>query len=157
MSTPAHIHPVCGLPTPPTMPTEIEVHTRTFLPGFNTGKRRSKRQRHLQCLGQSSSRPRILCGDFNTPKEEMPWMHRDLGSAKGEKRVSGLIDPKRGKDWDEAERTSSKDWSGYDLADVFRSLTGTASVIQLVLERQSERGNEAYHRRYDHRYLPRRP
>jgi exonuclease III len=52
---------------------EIEVHTAHIPPVSQHGQRKVETFKGIyNALAQFSSRPRIICGDFNTPKEEMP-------------------------------------------------------------------------------------
>ena len=68
-----------------------------------------------QRLGRNSERPRILCGDFNTPKEEtaagdvITWAekHRNMFDR-----------------WDAAERSILQGLAIFDLPDVYRGLHG---------------------------------
>jgi len=75
-------------------------------------------------LARDTKRPRILCGDFNTPQEEtqeglvMTWGQR-------KKRNGDLAFRKRwGKRWDEGERNILTGLARYNLADAYRSLYG---------------------------------
>lgn len=79
-------------------------------------------------LSCSSAVPRILCGDFNTPKHELPdgrivtWA-QDLqldGTIRTQKYRKG----RAADEWDEGERAVLLGLSGWDLPDVFRQLHG---------------------------------
>lgn len=79
-------------------------------------------------LGTVADRPRILCGDFNTPQEEradgtvITWGQRILKDRSVA--IRQLIRGKAGARWDAAERSVLTGLAKHDLADVFRQLHG---------------------------------
>ncbi|HEV7585606.1 MAG TPA: endonuclease/exonuclease/phosphatase family protein [Solirubrobacteraceae bacterium] len=71
-------------------------------------------------LAHAESRPRILCGDLNTPRREHPdgtvWTFaRDR---------YGRLRPDRGEEWDEAELLLLRDLGPHGFRDAFRTLHG---------------------------------
>jgi len=97
-------------------------------------------------LARDTKRPRILCGDFNTPQEEtqeglvMTWGQR-------KKRNGDLAFRKRwGKRWDEGERNILTGLARYNLADAYRSPVRVLGGGLELAGRQAERGA----RRFDH-------
>jgi len=71
-------------------------------------------------LARRADRPRVLCGDFNTPRRE---------TAAGEvitfaRDRYGRLRPERGEEWDEAELSILTGLGPYGFVDAFRSLHG---------------------------------
>lgn len=102
-------------------------------------------------LAHHATRPRILCGDFNSPQAEMPdgtvitWgQHiRQDGSVRIRRRIRGG-DAAR---WDTAERSVLQGLREYDLPDVYRELHGfDRSTFSLRLMHKGR----ATDRRFDH-------
>ncbi len=85
--------------------------------------------KRLACPADAT-RPRILCGDFNTPREELldgrivTWgqIKDENGSIAWDLRVMG--DPEYAKRWDRGERLILDTLQLYDLSDVYRRLHG---------------------------------
>ena len=80
---------------------------------------------HLAC---ESARPRLLCGDFNTPQAELPsgevvtWGQR-IDEA-GRVRPRRVVRGRPAAQWDAAERNVLTGLAAFGLRDVFRSLHG---------------------------------
>jgi exonuclease III len=103
----------------------IEVHTAHIPPGSVHGERKIETLKWIyKALSKKSRVPRILCGDFNTPREELKdgtvvtWGQR--------RRTDGtvVIRSDRGPGWDEAERDILTGLARWDLPDVYRLLHG---------------------------------
>ena len=103
---------------------KIELHTAHIVPGSSNGWKKIEMFEAIEGhLARQSNRPRILCGDFNSPQLEMTdgqivtWGQRV--------RKDNIIVVKRGrKRWDAGERSVLEGLAKYDLPDVFRSLYG---------------------------------
>ena len=105
---------------------QVELHAAYIPPGSSHGWLKVETLEGIfKRLSRPSRRPRILCGDFNTPQAEcedgrvITW---------GECMKNGTIrlDKKRGERWDHAERNILVGLADYDLYDVFRELHGYA-------------------------------
>lgn len=117
----------------------VEIHNTHVPPGSSNGWTKI---RHLEGvykrLAKPSRLPRILAGDFNTPKLEHPDGAIETWGRK----------PGRGDRWDEGERKVITGLNDHDLQDVFRSLHGYgAAAFSIIM-----RGNK---RRYDHVFASR--
>lgn len=114
----------------------IELHTTHIPPGASNGWIKIEMLEGIFArLACESQRPRLLCGDFNTPQEEMldgtivTWGQWKLPDG----RVAGdgtWRDPHGREDtnarWDMGERNVLEGLSRYDLQDVYRLLHGYA-------------------------------
>jgi exodeoxyribonuclease III len=76
-----------------------------------------------RCLAAAAPARRILCGDLNTPRRELPD-GRVLSFARDSR---GRLRPERGPDWDAAELSVVPGLRDLGYSDVFRSLNGYAS------------------------------
>jgi exonuclease III len=112
----------CGGPRPervlsatldcPHIGSALEIHTAHIPPGVSNGWVKIEVLEAIDAmLACSSSVPRILCGDFNTPKTE---------SADGSVVTWG----KPGGRWDPGERNVIVGLKEFDLPDVFRQING---------------------------------
>lgn len=90
-------------------------------------------------LGRPGERPRVLCGDFNSPQIE---------------RNDGTIVPFGGKDerWSTAELSVIRDLTEHDLPDVFRLLH---SFERQEMSWVMRRHGKEYGRRFDHVFASR--
>ena len=88
-------------------------------------------------LGSNAERPRILCGDFNTPREEL---------ADGTVRFWGDRRPAHRERWNRAEHAVVLGLAEHDLADVFRRLNGYSLE---AVSWSSQRTTGRHSRRYD--------
>jgi exonuclease III len=73
-----------------------------------------------RAVAQAHARPQLLCGDFNTPRREMPsgevvTFARDR---------YGRLRPERGAEWDAAELAIVTGLAQYGFRDAFRTLHG---------------------------------
>jgi exonuclease III len=118
---------------------EFEIHVAHLPPGSTRGLVTVEMFEALQTrLATPCERPRILCGDFNTPRAE-----REDGTVE----FWGARRPPHGERWDEAERSVVLGLGEHDLPDVFRALNGyTATDTSWV----ARRGGQSWGRRYDH-------
>jgi exonuclease III len=95
---------------------EIELHT-AHVPPASAGAevKLATCEALFAALARRSARPRILCGDLNTPQAETP-----------EGRIVTWADhhPGQMRRWDRAERSLLDGLAAWDLADVFRGLHG---------------------------------
>lgn len=96
-------------------------------------------------------RPRVLCGDFNSPKEELAdgtvvtWAEsvRPDGTVRCRKRIRGG----EGARWDAGERNVIAGFGPLGMRDVYRQLHGyESSAYSWVLRR----GEKTVRRRFDH-------
>jgi exodeoxyribonuclease-3 len=71
-------------------------------------------------LAASGGRPRILCGDLNTPRRELP----DGDVLTFAHDSAGRLRPERGERWDRAERALVHDLRERGWIDAFRTLHG---------------------------------
>ena len=95
-------------------------------------------------LATPCERPRILCGDLNTPRAE----HAD-----GTVEFRGVRHPPHTERWDKAERSVVLGLGEHDLPDVFRALNGYTATDASWLARS---GGQSGGRRYDHIFASRR-
>jgi exonuclease III len=118
---------------------EIELHNAHAPPGSTRGLIKIELFQKLHArLACNASRPRILCGDFNTPKSE---------ATDGTVEFWGDSHPRHAKEWNESERSVICGLTEHDLPDVFRTLNGyTARDASWVMRR----GGTEVGRRYDH-------
>jgi endonuclease/exonuclease/phosphatase family metal-dependent hydrolase len=95
---------------------EIEVHNAHVPPAMRNGLIKVETFEAISyMLARPSSRPRILCGDFNSPMYE---------SAEGEVVTAAERHPEWLERWDAGERSVLTGLAAYDLGDVFRRLHG---------------------------------
>ncbi len=119
----------------------LEVHNAHLPPG-------STRPLHklatfegiFERLARPTRRPRILCGDFNTPRRE----HGDGTVETWSGRHAALADR-----WESAERNVLLGLRKFDLADAYRRLHGYEKHPASYLPRDGD----ARGRRYDHVYV----
>ena len=112
--------PGCNLPWPERLLSvairspqgALQLHTAYIPPGSSNGWRKIETLEGIyQYLAHQTKTPRILCGDFNTPKEEAPdgtvvtW-HQNLAR------------------WDAGERNILKGLRRFGLSDAFRHQHG---------------------------------
>lgn len=108
---------------------DVEVHGTHVPPGASNGW---IKVRHLDGLRRGlmrpADRPRVLCGDFNTPQVELPtgevvtWAQRQRGD--GSWRVVARLRGGAGAAWDAAERAILTGLGVHGIVDVFRHLHG---------------------------------
>lgn len=127
----------------------IEVHNVHIPPGSSNGWMKVEMLEAVFAgLSGASQKPRVLCGDFNTPQLELPsgeivtWAQRIRKS--GEIVVIPFIRSGPGQRWDLAERNIL---SGLGMRDVYRCLHGyDIEASSWVLRRKGA----TFGRRYDH-------
>jgi endonuclease/exonuclease/phosphatase family metal-dependent hydrolase len=118
--------------------TPLEVHVAHVPHGSGAGWRKIDALRGIyQRLAQPSTFPRILCGDFNEPRQEGPegpvtWAGRNRYSK---------VNPER---WDAAVKNVLLNLEYHNLGDVFRSLHGERLQVEWSY------GSASRRRRYDH-------
>ena len=148
----------CGMPWPERLLSvivqapfgDVELHTAYIPPGCSHEWLKVETLEGIfKRLARVSERPRILCGDFNTPQEEhvdgriVTWA--ECVAPSGDVVLDkSLGTPER---WDKAERDVLQGLRAHDLPDVFRSLRGyeTQEFSWFVT-----RKNPATGRRFDH-------
>jgi exonuclease III len=113
---------------------DIEVHTTGIPPGASNGWVKVEMFDGIYTiLSCQTDRPRILCGDLNTPQVEFTdgqvctWGQKIIApncirTLKTRRDSHGRVDT--GERWDQAERNVLVGLAEFDLADVFRSLHG---------------------------------
>jgi exonuclease III len=124
---------------------DFEIHAAHLPPGSTRGLVKVEMFEALHArLAIASERPRILCGDFNTPQIE-----REDGTVE----FWGAKHPSHRQRWDAAERSIVLGLAEHDLADVFRAVNGySATDVSWVVRR----GEKQWGRRYDHIFASRR-
>jgi endonuclease/exonuclease/phosphatase family metal-dependent hydrolase len=124
---------------------DFDIHTAHLPPGSTRGLVKVEMFEALHArLATLSERPRILCGDFNTPQIE-----REDGTVE----FWGVKHPSHRQRWDDAERSIVLGLAEHDLADVFRAVNGySATDVSWVVRR----GEKQWGRRYDHIFASRR-
>jgi exonuclease III len=115
--------------------------------------------RYLSRTWSPNGRPRVLCGDFNSPREEkedgtvLTW-----GQAH-----NGNLEKDRGQRWDAAERSVILGLKAFDLVDVYRREQGyapEANAVSWVPARRKdsrltpEQHDQEFGRRFDHIFIP---
>jgi exonuclease III len=129
----------------------VEVHNTHVPPGSSNGWIKIDQLLGLyEGLARPSAVPRILCGDFNTPQEELStgevvtWAQR---RGTGGWRVARAIRGQPGSAWDVGERQILSGLAAWGLPDVYRQLHGYEKA-----ERSWElrRGATVRGRRFDH-------
>lgn len=124
---------------------ELEIHVAHLPPGSTRGLVKVEMFEALHTrLGTPCERPRIFCGDLNTPRAE-----RDDGTVE----FWGAHHPPHTERWDKAERSVVLGLDEHDLPDVFRALNGYTATDTSWFAR---RGGRSWGRRYDHIFASRR-
>lgn len=130
----------------------LEVHTVHVPPGASNGWRKIEvLESVFAALATPSELPRILCGDFNTPQEELEngdiitWAQRI--SASGGVRMMRTKRGQPAERWDAGERNVLAGLAEYGLRDAFRATHGyeTAAWSWSFSRRKRE-----IRRRFDH-------
>ena len=120
--------------------TAIELHNAHLPPGVSRPVQKLETFEGIFArLARPALRPRILCGDFNTPQAEREdgtietWAsnHRELAER-----------------WEQAEGSVLRDLRDHDLADAYRTLKGYDQHPTSYLPH----GSTPKRRRYDHIY-----
>ena len=122
----------------------VEITTTHVPPGSSNGWIKIEHLEGLRLgLEAASSTPRLLCGDFNTPRRELP---------NGEvitfgQTETGRLTRARGARWDAAERGILLGLADLGMPDVFRVLYGyQPQPASWILKR----GHARFPRRFDH-------
>ncbi len=103
---------------------DVELHTSHIPPGVSNGWKKIEMLEGIyKRLACPSERPRILCGDFNTPREELAD-GQVVTWAQAIKHGQIVLRRKRGQRWDEGERNVLTGLAKFDLPDVFRRIHG---------------------------------
>jgi exonuclease III len=124
---------------------KFEIHVAHLPPGVTRGLVKVEMFEALYTrLAAPSERPRILCGDLNTPRAE----HDD-----GTVEFWGARHPSHTERWDNAERSIVLGLGEHDLPDVFRALNGYAASDASWFARGRGR---SWGRRYDHVFASQR-
>ena len=125
---------------------EIELHTTHIVPGSNGWKKIEMFEGIYRRLACQSDKPRILCGDFNSPQSEttdgriITWGQRV-------KKDGGIVVKRGHERWDAGERSVLEGLAEYDLPDVFRGLNGYEVK---AFSWFSKRKEKVTRRRFDH-------
>jgi exonuclease III len=125
--------------------------TTTHVPnGSGNGFRKIE---HLEALyrrlayDHRPERPRLLCGDFNCPRKELPdgtvitWAYDESG-----RRLSRV----RGQRWDAGERAVLLGLKAFDLTDVYRDQAGYEGVGSEEGSWVARNRGREFPRRFDH-------
>lgn len=117
----------------------VAIHNAHLPPGSTRGLIKVEMFRALYGrMAIDSPDPRILCGDFNTPRSE---------TSMGEVAFWGSSHPRHKNEWDAAERAVVLGLAEHDLADTYRALHGYEREGQSWVVRRQGRETG---RRYDH-------
>jgi exonuclease III len=135
----------------------FEVHAVHIPPGASNGWTKIETFEGIfDRLARKSKVPRVLCGDFNSPKEEtshgqtITW-GQDLVDGRGV--CWGRSQGDTGIRWDQGERSVLVGLAEFDLADVFRTLHGfRRQEFSWYLHRKGRRTG----RRFDHVFASKR-
>lgn len=123
----------CGMPWPERLLSvvirapfgEFELHTAYIPPGCNHGWLKIETSEGIsKRLSLSSTSPRILCGDFNTPQAELADGRVVTWAECLRRDGTVTLNLKRWERWDKAERGILVGLAEHDLRDVFRQLHG---------------------------------
>jgi exonuclease III len=136
----------------------LEVHSVYVPPGSSNGwiKIETLEGIYQGLAKPNPARPRILCGDFNSPKEEysdgtvVAWGQRrtETGELINQRTTWG----QPGDRWPEGERSILLGLAEFDLPDVFRKLHGyRRNEFSWVLRRNKKE----FRRRFDHVFASR--
>lgn len=122
----------------------VEVHVAHLPPGVDYPEEKVATFEAIYSrLATGSSVPRILCGDFNTPKAE---------SADGDIVTWADSRPDMRERWDLAERSVIQGLAAFDLPDVYRGLHGYGPREPTWIPHT---GRKDVVRRYDHLFASR--
>jgi len=103
----------------------IECHTTHIPPGASNGWIKIETLEGIyNRLAIPNTKLRILCGDFNTPKEETQAGQVVTWAERRKKNGDTVLVSNRGKRWDAAERNVLVGLKKFDLSDVYRYLYG---------------------------------
>jgi exonuclease III len=103
----------------------IECYTTHIPPGASNGWIKIETLEGIyNRLAIPNTKLRVLCGDFNTPKEETQDGQVVTWAERRRKNGEIVLVPNRGKRWDAAERNVLLCLKEFDLSDVYRSLYG---------------------------------
>ena len=124
---------------------ESKSRQRTCRPARATAGSRSKHLEGLRLgLAAGSSINRLLCGDFKTPRRELPTPGEVITFGQTE---AGRLTRAPGARWDAAERDILLGLADLGMPDVFRALYGyQPQPASWILKR----GNARFPRRFDH-------
>jgi exonuclease III len=140
----------------------IELHTTGIPPGATNGWTKIEMFEGIYTgLARSATTPRLLCGDFNSPREERPdgqvvtWGQKvslsgDVYLPRGRTDKFGRTDS--AERWDRAERNLLVGLALFDLHDVFRSVHGYGKSAASSYWRS---GARVVGRRFDHIFASR--
>jgi exodeoxyribonuclease III len=136
--------------------TTVEVHVVHVPPGSSNGWTKIRTFEGIFArLATESKHPRILCGDFNSPREEMDdgrtitWGQDLVG---GQYACWGKWRGGTGEEWDRGERNVLVGLARFDLPDVFRAVHGFGKKeYSWYLSRKGRRIG----RRFDHVFASR--
>ena len=122
----------------------VEITTTHVPPGSSNGWIKIEHLEGLRLgLAASGSTPRLLCGDFNTPRRELPTGEViTFGQTD-----AGRLNRARGARWDAAERDIMLGLADLRMPDVFRALYGyQPQPASWILKC----GDARFPRRFDH-------
>jgi len=131
---------------------DFELHTAYIPPGNPHGWLKIEIFEGIyNYLAQHSDIPRILCGDFNSPKQELPDGRTLLWGQRLTR--NGLIETPKEPRWPQGERLVIRDLAEFDLEDIYRQLNGwEAEDYSWVVWRK---GKIVSQRRFDHVFASR--
>lgn len=126
---------------------DILVHTAHIPSGeYNDIKKIQTLEGIYSALAYKAQYPRILCGDFSTPQEELPD-GRIVTWGQKRKRTGEIVLQKYwGQRWDTGERNILEGLAAFDLVDVYRKLHGNAAEYSYYEPLEGRKAG----RRYDH-------
>jgi exonuclease III len=145
---------VLGVTLKPAEGGEIDLYTTHVPPGSSNGWAKIETFEAIhKLLGNCSDRRQILCGDLNSPKEEMdgrviPWGARWVGGEVKHEHSRNVPPPHPPDRWARGELSVLEGLKAFNMNDVFRHLhpDEKEEAYSWVLRRKA--GNTR--RRYDH-------
>jgi len=125
----------------------FELHNAYIPPGASHGWLKIETFEGIYSyLAHQNPTPRILCGDFNSPKQELPDGRTVLWGQYVDD--NGSIETPEDPRWPSGEKLVIRDLAEYDLPDVYRQLNGwEAEEYSFVVWRK---GKIVSQRRFDH-------
>lgn len=127
---------------------DIQLHTAHVPPSKDSEwKKMQTLEGIYKAMAYDALYPRILCGDFNTPQEEMADGKIVTWGQKVKRSGEIVFEKFRGQKWDAIERNILEGLAEYDMIDVYRKLNGYGKTEYSYF---TKHGDMRKGRRYDH-------